>query len=111
MTERFSPPKVWGLTGHEMDTLNALLSARDTASKPAIMDYVYGVGRGPEIKIIDVFVCKLRKKLAPHFDPATLNHLELIETVWGKGYRISDEAKALIRAHDAYAPLTTGAAA
>jgi hypothetical protein len=40
----------------------------------------------PEIKIIDVFVCKIRKKLR-----AVDGHD--VETVWGRGYVLRDEAK------------------
>jgi DNA-binding response OmpR family regulator len=39
----------------------------------------------PELKIIDVFVCKLRKKLA---DATGGSHY--IETVWGRGYVLRD---------------------
>jgi two-component system cell cycle response regulator CtrA len=39
----------------------------------------------PELKIIDVFVCKLRKKLAT----ATKGD-NYIETVWGRGYVLRD---------------------
>ena len=39
----------------------------------------------PEIKIIDVFVCKLRKKLA---QATGGNHY--IETIWGRGYVLCD---------------------
>ncbi|GLK63439.1 hypothetical protein GCM10017635_09090 [Paracoccus kondratievae] len=39
----------------------------------------------PELKIIDVFVCKLRKKLA-----AAMNGESHIETVWGRGYVLRD---------------------
>jgi two-component system cell cycle response regulator CtrA len=46
----------------------------------------------PEIKIIDVFVCKLRKKLA-----SASNGKDYIETVWGRGYVLrepsDDEAR------------------
>jgi two-component system cell cycle response regulator CtrA len=39
----------------------------------------------PELKIIDVFICKLRKKLAEATDGANY-----IETVWGRGYVLRD---------------------
>jgi two-component system cell cycle response regulator CtrA len=39
----------------------------------------------PELKIIDVFICKLRKKLAAATDGANY-----IETVWGRGYVLRD---------------------
>ncbi len=44
----------------------------------------------PELKIIDVFVCKLRKKLA-----AATGGLNYIETVWGRGYVLRDPAPEL----------------
>jgi two-component system cell cycle response regulator CtrA len=53
---------------------------------------LYGGMDEPEIKIIDVFVCKLRKKLA-----SASNGKNYIETVWGRGYILRepsvDEAK------------------
>ncbi len=39
----------------------------------------------PEVKIIDVFICKLRKKLADATDGSNY-----IETVWGRGYVLRD---------------------
>jgi two-component system cell cycle response regulator CtrA len=43
----------------------------------------------PELKIIDVFVCKLRKKLSN----ATGGE-NYIETVWGRGYVLRDPEEA-----------------
>ena len=40
----------------------------------------------PEVKIIDVFICKLRKKLAQ------AGAGDLIGTVWGRGYVLRDPA-------------------
>ncbi|MBU6323393.1 MAG: winged helix-turn-helix transcriptional regulator [Patescibacteria group bacterium] len=51
------------------------------ATKEMILDHLYGGIDEPESKIIDVFVCKLRKALA-----AVLGGEEVIETVWGRGY-------------------------
>jgi hypothetical protein len=42
---------------------------------------LYGEGSEPELKIIDVFICKLHKKLAQAIDGS-----HYIETVWGRGY-------------------------
>ena len=39
----------------------------------------------PDIKIVDVFVCKLRKKLAE-----ASGGLDYIETIWGQGYMLRD---------------------
>ncbi|AYF01247.1 winged helix family transcriptional regulator [Paracoccus yeei] len=49
------------------------------------LNHLYGGMDEPELKIIDVFVCKLRKKLA-----AALNGESHIETVWGRGYVLRD---------------------
>jgi len=53
----------------------------------------------PEMKIIDVFICKLRKKLAQAGAP------NLIGTVWGRGYMVRDPAPAAQRAITARGPL------
>ena len=70
------------LTGKEYQMLE-LLSFRKgtTLTKEMFLNHLYGGMDEPELKIIDVFICKLRKKLseATHGD----NH---IETVWGRGY-------------------------
>ena len=50
------------------------------------LNYLYNGGvPEPEIKIIDVFVCKLRKKLAQ-----ATGGSHYIETVWGRGYVLRD---------------------
>jgi hypothetical protein len=49
-----------------------------------------GIDEEPEPKIIDVFVCKLRKKLS-----AASNGKQHIETVWGKGYLIRDDDRTI----------------
>ena len=53
------------------------------------LNHLYGGMDEPEVKIIDVFICKLRKKLAQATDG---NHY--IETVWGRGYVLRDSAAA-----------------
>jgi two-component system cell cycle response regulator CtrA len=53
------------------------------------MNHLYGGMAEPELKIIDVFVCKLRKKLTA----ATAGE-NYIETVWGRGYVLHDSAPA-----------------
>ena len=74
------------LTGKEYQMLE-LLSLRKgtTLTKEMFLNHLYGGMDEPELKIIDVFICKLRKKLseATHGD----NH---IETVWGRGYVLRD---------------------
>ena len=88
------------------DELDLWLEVFPADTRAAILDSVEGEGEGegedvdesppiestpptldeePEPKIIDVFVCKLRKKLA-----AAAGHESPIETVWGKGYLLRD---------------------
>jgi two-component system, cell cycle response regulator CtrA len=62
------------------------------------LNHLYGGVDEPELKIIDVFVCKLRKKLA-----RATGGEHYIETVWGRGYVLRDpapEPAALPRADD-----------
>ena len=70
------------LTGKEYQMLE-LLSLRKgtTLTKEMFLNHLYGGMDEPELKIIDVFICKLRKKLAEA--TAGANY---IETVWGRGY-------------------------
>ena len=74
------------LTGKEYQMLE-LLSLRKgtTLTKEMFLNHLYGGMDEPELKIIDVFICKLRKKLAAA--PAASNY---IETVWGRGYVLRD---------------------
>lgn len=76
------------LTGKEYQMLE-LLSLRKgtTLTKEMFLNHLYGGMDEPELKIIDVFICKLRKKLAEATGGA--NH---IETVWGRGYVLRDPA-------------------
>ena len=78
------------LTGKEYEILE-LLSLRKgtTLTKEMFLNHLYRGMDEPEIKIIDVFICKLRKKLAQATDG---NHY--IETVWGRGYVLRDSAAA-----------------
>jgi two-component system cell cycle response regulator CtrA len=74
------------LTGKEYQMLE-LLSLRKgtTLTKEMFLDHLYGGMDEPELKIIDVFICKLRKKLA-----AACDGQHYIETIWGRGYMLSD---------------------
>jgi len=76
------------LTRKEYDIFE-LLSLRKgtTLTKEMLLNHLYGGVHEPETKIIDVFVCKLRKKLA---QATGGNHY--IETIWGRGYRLRDPA-------------------
>jgi two-component system cell cycle response regulator CtrA len=74
------------LTGKEYQMLE-LLSLRKgtTLTKEMFLNHLYGGMDEPELKIIDVFICKLRKKLSE----ATSGE-SYIETVWGRGYVLRD---------------------
>jgi two-component system, cell cycle response regulator CtrA len=84
------------LTGKEYRMLE-LLSMRKgtTLTKEMFLSQLYGGMDEPEIKIIDVFMCKIRKKLAN-----ASNGKEYIETVWGRGYLLREpqEVKAKLSA-------------
>ncbi len=74
------------LTGKEYQMFE-LLSLRKgtTLTKEMFLNHLYGGMDEPELKIIDVFICKLRKKLSN-----ALNGENYIETVWGRGYVLRD---------------------
>lgn len=74
------------LTGKEYQMLE-LLSLRKgtTLTKEMFLNHLYGGMDEPELKIIDVFICKLRKKLS-----AATDGDNYIETVWGRGYVLRD---------------------
>ena len=77
------------LTGKEYAILE-LLSLRKgaTLTKEMFLNHLYGGIDEPELKIIDVFVCKLRKKLCD-----ALGGDNYIETVWGRGYVLRDSSE------------------
>ena len=74
------------LTGKEYQMLE-LLSLRKgtTLTKEMFLNHLYGGMDEPELKIIDVFICKLRKKLT-----VATGGENYIETVWGRGYVLRD---------------------
>ncbi|MDE4131634.1 response regulator transcription factor [Phaeobacter sp. QD34_3] len=74
------------LTGKEYQMLE-LLSLRKgtTLTKEMFLNHLYGGMDEPELKIIDVFICKLRKKLS-----TATGGENYIETVWGRGYVLRD---------------------
>jgi len=77
------------LTGKEYGIIE-LLSLRKgtTLTKEMFLNHLYGGMDEPEVKIIDVFICKLRKKLE---DASGGDNY--IETVWGRGYILRDPTK------------------
>ncbi len=74
------------LTGKEYQMIEILsLRKGTTLTKEMFLNHLYGGVDEPELKIIDVFICKLRKKLA-----SVTNGRNYIETVWGRGYVLRD---------------------
>jgi two-component system cell cycle response regulator CtrA len=68
-----------------------LLAVRQgtTLTKEMFLNHLYGDLDEPELKIVDVFVCKLRKKLSQ-----ATNGEKYIETVWGRGYVLRNPESA-----------------
>ena len=90
------------LTGKEYAILELLVLRRGMVlTKEAFLNHLYGGIDEPEMKIIDVFICKLRKKLSQ------AGAGNLIGTVWGRGYMMRDPnshaALAAASLHDAAA--------
>ena len=77
------------LTGKEYSILELLTLRRGMVlTKEAFLNHLYGGMDEPEMKIIDVFICKLRKKLAQ------AGAGNLIGTVWGRGYVMREPVEA-----------------
>jgi two-component system cell cycle response regulator CtrA len=88
------------LTGKEYQILELLaLRKGTTLTKEVFLNHLYGGMDEPELKIIDVFICKLRKKLAN-----ASNGKNYIETVWGRGY-VLREPSAVERTIPAQEPV------
>ncbi|MBC6443357.1 MAG: response regulator transcription factor [Rhodobacteraceae bacterium] len=74
------------LTGKEYQIMEILSLRKGTPlTKEVFFNHLYGGLDEPELKIIDVFICKLRKKLRQAIGDETC-----IETVWGRGYVLRD---------------------
>jgi len=73
------------ITGKEFQMLELLVTRRGTTvTKGMFLDHLYGGSYEPVMKIIDVFICKLRKKIM------TACGENYIETIWGRGYVMRD---------------------
>jgi two-component system cell cycle response regulator CtrA len=78
------------LTGKEYAILELLtLRKGTTLTKDMFLSHLYGGMDEPELKIIDVFICKLRKKLS-----LACEGENYIETVWGRGYSLVEPLSA-----------------
>lgn len=87
----------WGLTPKETIVFGVLM-AREIATKDALYIALYsGQARsGPDPKVVDVFVCKLRSKVE--------RHGVIVENRWGEGWFLSPASKARARELMAAAP-------
>ena len=86
----FESPPMFGFTRAESTIFGVLMKNR-LASKESLMMAIYRDHQQDEaeIKIVDVWVCKMRRKLTP-FGIA-------VQTQWGQGYFLSAEHKAIAR--------------
>src|SRR5271165_5233501 len=85
----FRVPPEWKLTRQEVTLLGALIASGDAVlTRAAMMSALYGSDDWATPKIIDVLMCKIRTKLKPHGIA--------VETVWGRGYRLSRPAREKI---------------
>ena len=81
------------VTRREFDVLEMLMLRRGVVlTKEHCMARLYGDEDGPEPRILDVFVCKLRRKLA------AAGAAEILRTVWGRGYVAEEPGPAAIAA-------------
>lgn len=76
------------LTGKEYAILEILVTRNGIVPKEVFLNNLYGGIDEPEMKIIDVFVCKLRKKLI-----TASGGIDFIQTVWGRGYQLNRNIK------------------
>lgn len=84
------------LTGKEYAILELLVLRKGMVlTKEAFLNHLYGGMDEPEMKIIDVFICKLRKKLAQAGADG------LIGTVWGRGYMLREPEAGRVAADSA----------
>jgi two-component system, cell cycle response regulator CtrA len=77
------------LTGKEYQMLELLALRKGmTLTKEMFLNHLYGGMDEPELKIIDVFMCKLRTKLAN-----ASGGKNYVETMWGRGYVLRQPAE------------------
>lgn len=81
--------QVFGVTRQRALLLAALLAVPVGRREHLLEAMSAGWSRDPDIKLVDVVICKLRRELEP-FDL-------FIETVWGDGYRLAPDMKARMR--------------
>jgi two-component system, cell cycle response regulator CtrA len=87
----FRIPPEWKLSRQEVTLLGALIASGDAVlTRAAMMSALYGSDDWATPKILDVLMCKMRRKLKPHGIA--------VETVWARGYRLSSQARERISA-------------
>ncbi len=80
--------KVLSLTAKEYALIELLCLRKGmTVSKAQFLNHLYGGMDEPEMKIVDVFLCKMRRKIA-----ALSGGEQYIQTVWGRGYILKEAA-------------------
>ena len=86
----WAAPLEWQLTGSEACVMGVLIG-RERVTKDAVMAALYREFAKDEAepKIVDVFVCKIRKKLKPFG--------VVIETIWGQGWRLADGQREALK--------------
>jgi two-component system cell cycle response regulator CtrA len=79
------------ITSREFDVLEMLMLRRGVLlTKDQFMSRAYGHEDEPDQRILDVFICKLRRKLAAAGAP------EIVRTIWGRGYVLENPSQAAI---------------
>jgi two-component system, cell cycle response regulator CtrA len=82
------------LTTREYQLLELLAQRQgSTITKEMILNQMYGGMDEPELKIIDVYICKVRRKLAD-----ASGGKSYIETVWGRGYMLREPSAEAVAA-------------
>ena len=81
------------LTGKEYSIFEMLLLRKNRVQgKVEILDYLYNGIDEPDMKVLDVFVCKIRKKMEKLIGKGSCP----IETVWGRGWVVRDRGEGPI---------------
>lgn len=91
----WEPPVVLGLTGAQAAILRRLRAGSGCVSKQQLLDALCE-GRlddPPQIKIVDVLICHVRRKTAPWG--------VVIDTIWGRGYELTAAGRAALAAVEA----------
>lgn len=81
--------EVLALTAKEYAIIEFLaISKGKVLSKEMFLNVLYGGMDEPEAKIVDVFICKVRKKLSEAIKEP---YQDIIETIWGRGYMVRND--------------------